>query len=128
MIGTFGDVTFEVSDTKIRTFDEFKRKASAKFEEHTIIGLKPKLEFIAPGLDEISFQLVFSAYLGLIPAKELEQLREILQKGEYRSLIIGGKVLGDFVIETTSESWRNIDNKGNLLHVAVDISLKEYIK
>ena len=60
-IGTFGPLTFETSEKKVRTFDAFKRKTGAKFEEHTIIGLKPKLEFTAPGLDDISFQVVFSA-------------------------------------------------------------------
>ncbi|WP_319403139.1 phage tail protein [uncultured Anaeromusa sp.] len=126
-IGTFGELTFEVSDSKVRTIDEFKRKTAAKFEEHAILGLKPKLEFIAPGLAEISFQVVFSALLGTSPLKEIEQLKETMQKGEYQSLVIGGKVLGDFVIESMAESWKHIDNKGNLLHAAVDLSLKEYV-
>ena len=127
-IGTFGPLTFETSERRIRTFDAFKRKTGAKFEEHAIIGLKPKLEFTAPGLDDISFQVVFSAYLGLNPAKEIDSLREIVQKGEYHPLIIGGKTLGKFVIESVSEAWNHVDNKGNLLDAAVDISLKEYIE
>ena len=127
-IGTFGPLTFETSEKKVRTFDAFKRKTGAKFEEHTIIGLKPKLEFTAPSLDDISFQVVFSAYLGLNPAKEIDSLREIVQKGEYHPLIIGGKTLGKFVIESVAEAWNHVDNKGNLLDAAVDISLKEYIE
>ena len=127
-IGTFGPLTFETSEKRIRTFDAFKRKTGAKFEEHAIIGLKPKLEFTAPGLDDISFQVVFSAYLGLNPAKEIDSLREIVQKGEYHPLIIGGKTLGKFVIESVAEAWNHVDNKGNLLDAAVDISLKEYIE
>ena len=127
-IGTFGPLTFETSEKRIRTFDAFKRKTGAKFEEHAIIGLKPKLEFTAPGLDDISFQVVFSAYLGLNPTKEIDSLREIVQKGEYHPLIIGGKTLGKFVIESVSEAWNHVDNKGNLLDAAVDISLKEYIE
>ena len=127
-IGTFGPLTFETSEKRIRTFDAFKRKTGAKFEEHAIIGLKPKLEFTAPGLDDISFQVVFSAYLGLNPAKEIDSLREIVQKGEYHPLIIGGKTLGKFVVESVAEAWNHVDNKGNLLDAAVDISLKEYIE
>lgn len=125
-IGTFGPITFEVSAEKTRTFDDFKRKTAAKFEQHDIIGLKPKLEFVAPGLDEISFQVIFSAYHGLNPLKEVNQLREVVSKGEYHSLIIGGKVMGNFVIESTSEAWKYIDNHGNVFYIAVDISLKEY--
>ena len=127
-IGTFGPLTFETSEKRVRTFDAFKRKTGAKFEEHAIIGLKSKLEFTAPGLDDISFQVVFSAYLGLNPAKEIDSLREIVQKGEYHPLIIGGKTLGKFVIESVAEAWNHVDNKGNLLDAAVDISLKEYIE
>jgi hypothetical protein len=127
-IGTFGPLTFETSEKRIRTFDAFKRKTQSKWEEHNIIGLKAKTEFVAPGLDDISFQVVFSAYLGLSPLKEIDQLREINQKGEYHPLIIGGKTLGKFVIESVSEAWNHVDNKGNLLDAAVDISLKEYIE
>lgn len=125
-IGTFGPVTFEVSAEKTRTFDDFQRKTSAKFEEHAIIGQKAKLEFISPGLDEISFQVIFSAFHGLNPLKEANQLREIVQKGEYLPLIIGGKTLGNYAIENISEAWKYIDNKGYVLYIAVDVSLKEY--
>ena len=125
-IGTFGPVTFEVSAEKTRTFDEFSRKTAAKFEEHAIIGQKAKMEFISPGLDEISFQVIFSAFHGLNPINEVKQLREIVQTGEYHSLIIGGETLGNFVIDNISEAWKYVDNKGNVLHIAVDVSLKEY--
>ena len=125
-IGTFGPITFEVSATKTRTFTEFSRQTTAKFEEHAIIGMKPKLEFVAPGLDEISFQVIFSAYHGLNPLKETGQLREITQQGDAHPLIIGGKTLGNFVIESPSEAWRHIDNRGNVLQIAVNVSMKEY--
>lgn len=125
-IGTFGPITFEVSREKTRTFDEFNRKTSAKFEQHDIIGQKAKLEFISPGLDEISFQVIFSAFHGLNPLNETKQLRSIVQNGEFYSLIIGGKSLGFFVIENISEAWKYVDNKGNVLYIAVNVNLKEY--
>ena len=127
-IGTFGPLTFETSEKRIRTFDAFKRKTQSKWEDHNIIGLKAKTEFIAPGLDEISFQVVFSAYLGISPVKEIDSLREIDQKGEYHPLIIGGKTLGKFVITSVAEAWNRVDNQGNLLTAAVDLNLKEYIE
>lgn len=125
-IGTFGPITFEVSTTKNRTFDDFKRKTQSKFEQHELIGLKPKLEFVAPGLDEISFQVIFSAFLGLNPLNEATQLRDIVQKGEYHPLVIGGKTIGNFVIDNISEAWKHIDNQGNVFYIAVDVSMKEY--
>lgn len=125
-IGTFGPVTFEVSVEKTRTFDDFKRSVSAKFEEHAIIGQKTKLEFISPGLDAISFQVIFSAFHGLNPLAEVKQLREIVQNGEYHPLIIGGETLGNFVVESISEAWKYVDNQGYVLYIAADVSLKEY--
>lgn len=125
-IGTFGPITFEISAEKTRTFDDFKRKTAAKFEQHDIIGLKPKLEFIAPGLDEISFQVILSAYHGLNPLKEANLLREMVTKGEANTLVIGGEVLGSYIIENINEAWKYIDNQGNVFYIAVDVSLKEY--
>lgn len=125
-IGTFGPLTFEVSIIRTRTFDDFKRSLSAKFEEHAIIGQKAKLEFISPGLDSISFQVIFSAFHGLNPLNEAKQLREIVQAGEYYPLIIGDEMLGNFVVESASESWNYVDNRGLVMYIAMDVSLKEY--
>lgn len=127
-IGTFGPVTFEAAEKKVRTFDEFKRTTSAKYEEHAVIGAKPLLEFLAPGLDAVTFQMVFSAALGLNPAKEAQTLRDIVQKHQYYPLIIGSKSLGNFVAEQLTETWRHVDNRGNPLHIAMDVTLKEYIE
>ncbi|WP_425057610.1 hypothetical protein SCACP_21270 [Sporomusa carbonis] len=126
MFGTFGPIIFDVSSEKVRTFDDFKRQTQAKFEEHAIINQKAKLEFISPGLDTISFRMVFSAFLGINPAAEIEQIRSVVQNGEYYPLVIGGKVLGNFVIESLSEAWTTIDNQGILLAAGVDVVLKEY--
>lgn len=126
MIGSFGTVAFEVSTSRVKTFDEFKRQNQAKFGTHELLGKKPKLEYIAPGLDSITFQLVFSVSLGLNPAKEIEAFRDILNKGEYHQLVVGKKPLGYFVIESLSEAWKHIDNHGNVLWAALDVSLKEY--
>ena len=126
MIGSFGPVVFEVSESKVYTFDEFKRQTQAKFGTHELLGKKPKLEFIAPGLDSISFQIVLNASLGIDIAAELVKLRDIVNNGQYHPLLIGDDSIGNFVIESLSESWRNISNLGRPQVVALDISLKEY--
>ena len=127
-IGTFGSIAFEVAEKKIRTFDDFKRTSSEKYEEHAVIAAKPLLEWIAPGLDVITFQMVFSASLGLNPYKEAEAVREIKKKHEYHALMLGSKTLGNFIIDSLSEAWRHIDNHGSPTHIAMDISMKEYIE
>ncbi len=65
MIGTFGDVTFEVSSDKVRTFSDMKRSGSSRLASHDLIGRKPLLEFGGPGLETLTFNMALSAFLGL---------------------------------------------------------------
>ena len=46
--------------------------------------------------------------------------------GQYATLILAGKPVGKFVLESVSESWTQVDNGGRLLGGNVQLSLKEY--
>ena len=56
MIGYFGDVIFETSDSRILNFSEFKLESASRFATHDVIGKKPKTEFIGPGLNTVTLQ------------------------------------------------------------------------
>jgi len=127
MIGTFGNIVFETSSSKIRTFEEFKRKGSAMFSEHPVLEGKPKLQHLGTSLDEISFSITFNVALGIDPREEINKLQEIKNIGDEKKLIIGRDVLGSFVLTELSESWDKIDSRGNLLLARVDLSLKEFV-
>lgn len=129
-IGSFGDVIFEVSPKKTKTFSEFERSGSARWNDHEIIGKKPKSEFEGPDLEEVSFTLLLKAELGINPKKELEKLRKMRDSGKVASFIIGGKPISQnyWSIRQLSESHKVVDNKGNLLSASVDVELKEYYK
>ena len=126
MIGSFGKIVFEVSTTRVRTFDGFARKGSAAFAEHGVLDGKPRLQHTGSVLDQISFTMRLDIGLGTNPAEEIEKLRMIKDRGNEQKLIIGGKVLGDFVMISLDETWTRLDGKGRLITAHVNIELKEF--
>ena len=49
VIGTLGDVVFEVSDKVARTFDEMVHTAVGRWAVHEVMNGKPRAEFLGPG-------------------------------------------------------------------------------
>lgn len=129
VLGVFGDVVFEVSAKKVRTFDEFSRNTADRWENHNRIGLKPASEFIGPGLDRISFTMIFDVAHGVNPRKEMENILIMSRNGQVNDLTIGEKGLGvnKWKITSLRQGWKVVDNKGNLLRGTLDVELEEYI-
>lgn len=129
-IGTLGNIAFETSSNKIRTFDNFKLKNSARFATHDIMNQKPVTEYIGLGLDSISFSMRFDIMLGVSPADEIKALRAIRDKGEAVELVIGGQPVNEnlWVILDISEDWNKIDNRGSIIIASVNVTLQEYVR
>lgn len=129
MIGSFGDVIFQVSADKIRTFDNFIRSSADRWDKHNIINKKPMSEFIGPDLDEITFTMRFDAAYGVNPRREMEKLLEMGRSGQVETLIIGGKPLGvdKWKIKKLSQKWQTVDNLGNVIIGGLDVTLEEYV-
>jgi phage protein U len=127
-IGSFGEIVFEVSPEKTQTFNDFERSGSARWNDHEIIGLKPKSEFSGPGLEEISYVILLKVELGIDPIKQIEKLRKMRDTGKVAPLIIGGKPVSQnyWSIQQLRESHKTVDSKGNILIAEVSVSLKEY--
>lgn len=130
MIGSFGDIVFEVSDKRIRTFDEFVRTIAGRWVDHEIIGKKPLSQWIGPGLDTISFKMRFDIALGLNPRIETDKLITIEREGKPYTLTIGNKGLGVYkwVITNLEVEYTTIDHKGNILVAEARLELKEWVK
>jgi phage protein U len=124
-IGSFGHIVFETSADRIRTWSKFGRTGKVRFAEHAVHGEKPVLEYIGPGLEEISLQVRFDATLGVNPEKEIAALRELRDAGTAQQLIIGKDPLGRFAIASLEEDWQLVDNQGLLLVAIVSLTLKE---
>lgn len=126
MIGSLGRVIFSVSTNKVFTFKDFSKKAEARFHEHTVIARKPKLEYLGPGIGEISFNISLDQALGVSPAGEITKLEILRDSGKAESLVIGGKFIALFVVTSITEAWKKVDNRGNLRAAELSISLREY--
>lgn len=129
-LGSLGPVVFVATQDTIRTIQDFTRSSASRYAEHEILGKKPKIQWIGPGLDTISFSMRFDASYGLNPRKELNQLVELERAGKALPLTIGGEGMGVYLWTITSleQKWDHIDNQGNLLIASANISLKEYVK
>ena len=130
MIGSFGDVVFEVSTDIVRTFRDFQIQRSAKFSEHAIHGGKALLEFTGHSPASMSLNIKLDAGLGVNPKEELDTLHEILNNHEAVPFILDGEPQGDglWVLESLDESYEVIDNHGTFTALNVSLKLKEYIE
>lgn len=129
-IGSFADVVFEVSTNSVLTFDDFERTNSPRWQEHAVLGQKPILEYEGPSADTISFTILLRAELGINPGKQLSRLRNFSLSGR-KGLFIRGNIpisTNYFVITNIHERHRNIDQRGNVLLIEVDLDIKEYPK
>ena len=130
MIGTFGEVTFEVSSEKVKTFSDLKRNSSARLASHDLIGRKPLLEFGGPGLETLTFNMSLSAFWGLEPMEEAKTLRQMRDEGIAAPFTLNGEPQGEglWVMESLSEDWKYIDNNGVPRQIDCQLTLKEYIE
>lgn len=128
-IGSLGDIVFEVSSRKVRTFKDFKRKTKARYASHEIIGQKPILEFVGPDGEEITFIMQFSLSLGINPQEETDKLREICEEGTAMYFVLCNTVIGanQWIVESVGESVDTIDNNGRVVVTQVEVTLKEYV-
>lgn len=127
-IGSFGNIVFEVSSDKKRTFDELNRSGSARIALHNRQGLKELPEFLGPGAETISFSMRISAYDGINPKEELETLRAYRDTGTAVLFVLNGEPVGDgyWLIESISEEHPVIDNKGRTVVATCSVTIREY--
>ena len=129
MIGSLGNFVFEVSADRVRTFDEMESSSSARLAVHETQGGKPLVEFLGPGLEDVSLKITLSAYHGLNPQEELEKMQKMRDEGQAVLYILDGKPQGKgyWLIGHLSAKYRYVDNRGRPGVVECSLSLKEYI-
>ncbi|MEA5057779.1 MAG: phage tail protein [Anaerotignum propionicum] len=128
IIGAWGDIVFEVSRKQVKTFNGLNWDGGAKFATHDRHLKEPILEFTGTENENMTFSMFFSAFLGVNPIIEVEKLFAAMRKGEVNRLIIGTKAYGTdkWVITKLSNALERYDNRGNLLVVKVNVTMKSY--
>lgn len=129
MIGSYGGIYFETSDSRILTPQKLKQKVSGQWSEHKLIGAKSKKEFNGADLRQITFTITFDIMLGVRPRQMLETLEWMIEEGMADYMVIGNKAMGQnkFVITNASEAWDTIYNGGELAKATVDVTMEEYV-
>lgn len=133
MIGSLGDVIFEVSDKKVSSINnELSRSYKSKISEHTAIYGPGMLRHQGRELIEISFgiSLVSTLLPDSSPAEELDKIKTMWEFGEYGYLTFGGQTFGafPFLIVDMNEKNSYFNKKTSSFDVInLELTLKEYI-
>lgn len=128
-IGTLGSVVFETSSKTVKTFRDYKRNCSARIGTHEIIGRKPVLEFLGPGIETVTFSVLLNSALGVKPEEEIEKLRKIRDEGQVVHLIMNNKPVTNnkWMLESIDEE-NTLGKGGAIVAIKASISLKEYVE
>lgn len=94
-IGTLGrKIIFEVSDDYMFTFKDMTREITSRWANHEPQGVKPKPEFLGPGLQSSSLTITLSSALGVRPRTVLEEIENMVETGTAERLVIGHQAGG----------------------------------
>ena len=128
MIGTFGNMPFEVSENKAFTPSSFRRTAASRWTTHDVSSGKPRTEYIGADLMTVSFEVTLRASLGIKPREILDRLAAMAEGSEVHELVIGGRPVAPCVwrLVQVSEAWDVIMNEGELFSATVSLTLEEY--
>ncbi|MCE5315157.1 MAG: phage tail protein [Armatimonadota bacterium] len=131
VIGSFGQIVFEVSSRKAESFEGFNHKAGARLDSSEIIGSEPLVQFLGPGEETIGFNLRLSADLGVNPQTEYKKLYDMMTSGEAGSLVLGGEPFGGsnvrWLIEDLSTEYSHWGGSGIPRWLDVSVSLRKYV-
>ena len=127
-IGRWGQIlSFRTSKRKMLTFQDMQHSADVQVQEHSVIVGKPKLQFVAPNLEEVSFTMEINALHYKNPASVMRLLLDAMQSGVYAPLVIGGRVvLQKAMLTKVGTDFETVLSKGKIFSIKVDVSMKEY--
>lgn len=123
--GSFGGITFQASAEQLKTWSGLRRKNAANYASHEVAEKKAKLEFTGVDLQQIDLDVRLDARFAS-PAQESQSLRDALDAGEPKPLVLGGSPLGRYVLEQITERVRYTDAQGRILVSELQLRFREY--
>lgn len=131
-LGTFGDIVFEVSAERMRSFADFSHEGGARLESTEIVGREPLVTFAGPGGQSVSFVMGLNSAAGVVPQQEYERLQQMKDAGLAAVLVLGGRPYGGattrWIIEGLSASYRTWTGDGRATGIDVTVSLRKYVQ
>ena len=133
MIGSLGDVIFEVSDKKVFSINnQINRSYKSKISEHNPIYGPGMLRHQGRELTEITFgiTLISSLIQETTPSEQLDKIKTMWEFGEYGYLTFGGQTFGAFPFLITDISEKNSyfnRETSEFDYINLELTLKEYI-
>ncbi|MDR1978309.1 MAG: phage tail protein [Synergistaceae bacterium] len=131
MIGSFGDIVFEVSSESVKTFQDLQFQYKANYAQHDVHGSVGLLEYTGRTPTTCSLKMRFDSALNVEPMDEIVALYVMMRDGVAAYLILDGDIQGDYglwVIESFTEEWKVTNNTGKMIVAESSIQLKEYIE
>ena len=125
-VGSYGNITFEITKENFLTIKSMTREKKSKWEEHSVLNDLSFLEFRGRELNTITFDMQLIDSLGSDISGTLTKLNNILEDGENHYLSIGGNTIGEFpfILEGISEVFNKYYN--GFRYVEVTVTLREY--
>ena len=133
MIGSLGDVIFEVSDKKVFSINnQISRSYKSKISEHNPIYGPGMLRHQGRELTEITFgiTLISSLLQETTPSEQLDKIKTMWEFGEYGYLTLGGQTFGAFpflIIDISEKNSYFNRETSEFDYINLDLTLKEYI-
>ena len=133
MIGSLGDVIFEVSDKKVFSINnQINRSYKSKISEHNPIYGPGMLRHQGRELTEITFgiTLISSLLQETTPSEQLDKIKTMWEFGEYGYLALGGQTFGAFpflIIDISEKNSYFNRETSEFDYINLDLTLKEYI-
>lgn len=128
-VGNWGkQIRFSVNSESQLTFKSFKRTVTGRWAKHSILKGKPRLEFQGADASGITMDVTVSAARGVKPESVIKALERACEGGTVEYLYVGGKRVGSgkMYLESVSESWDEIWNKGELVRATLSLTFSEY--
>lgn len=128
-LGCWGSsLIFEVNSDKVLPAKDIKVTQDGRWTKHNIIQKVPRSEFSGPDTRNVTLTLTLSAEHGVKPRSMINTIEKAVRSGQVEYLVIGGQIIGGnkMYISGTSEAWKTVYNRGELVKANVDVTFVEY--
>ncbi len=126
-VGSFAGISFYVSEDTVRTLQDLSWSVSARYATHQRHNNKDLPEMTGVELQQASFNMTLSAYLGVDPTALFKKLVRAVENGRVSSLILGRQRIGkQWVAKSAQIQSKQFDGHGAMTIATIKVTLQEY--